>query len=203
MHNVEFTLPVQFGDNSITTIKVQPLTFATLTEMWAQVAAEIRGTKESSTKHLQRKRIAHQVHFMAGDKRIIADAANISQLPIPVARAIIAALDIGEGKAGEIIGTGDGVQAPILYKLGNPIEAEAGGGKKSKIEELEFKATVFADIEDVLAVDGEVPQALELIKRIGKPVDSSLMVLPSWAVERISVADGVTITQKVLPRFLE
>lgn len=201
MTKIEFTLPVQFGETPITEINVVPLTYAVLSALWNSVANEIRGKDESPTKHLQRKRIAHQVHFMAGDKRVLPNAANIGQLPIPVARAIIEALDIGEGIAGSLLNDGDGVQTPVHYKMGNPIDVE-GGGKKAQISELEFKAVVFADIEDVLAVDGEVPQALELIRRVAKPVDSTLLTLPSWAVDRISVADGVTIAKIVLPRFL-
>jgi hypothetical protein len=93
------------------------------------------------------------------------------------------------------------VSSPVHYQLGNPIEVELSG-KKSRIAELEFAAKVFADIEDIDATDGEIPQALELIKRLGKPVDFTLNTLPTWAVDKITLGDGMTIARLVLPRFL-
>lgn len=196
---------IRFGDTEITAIKVLPLNFVSFVKIWSEVSNEVRGKQNvSSNALMQRKRIKLQAQFMAGDKRIAPDDANITQLPIGVAKQIVGALDNGEGVAGSVIGDGDGVSSPVLYKLGAPVSMTANG-KKVEIIELEFSAKIYGDIEDVLAADGEVPQALELIRRTASPVggDLSLTSLPGWAIDRLTIADGVTIMRSVLPRFLE
>lgn len=204
MRKIEFTEQVHIGEAVVTDIHVAPLSFVTFVTLWAQVMTEVRGkSNASATALLQRKRIKNQVHFKVADTRVVAADNDISRLPIPVAKAIIAELDAGEGIAGEMLNEGDGIRTPAHYRLGNPIEVESNG-KKTKISELEFQAQVYGDIEDVLSADGELPQALELIRKVASPVDlETLKSLPSWAVDRISIADGVTIMRVVLPRFLE
>lgn len=205
MENLEFTAAVQFGEAAIDTIAVAPLTFAAFAGLWRQTADEMRGKDGAASALLQRKRIAYQAHFMASGRRVIPDAANITQLPIPVVKGIIRLLDVGEGEAGAMLsGSGaDGISVPLHYKLGTPITAKMNG-KDITIGELEFQAQVYGDIEDVLAEDGDVPQALALIRKVASPVGvGSLTSLPGWAVDRITVADGVTIMRQILPRFLE
>lgn len=41
-----------------------------------------------------------------------------------------------------------------------------------------------------------------LISTVAKPLGSTLMTLPSWAVAQISLGDGMTIMRQVLPHFL-
>lgn len=201
---IEFSTQVQFGEAEINEINVLPLNFISFADIWRKTADEVRGTEKSATSVMQRRRIVFQAQFMSAGKRVAPDASHISQLPIPVVKAIIKALDVGEGVAGELLNDADGISAPIHYKLGTPIEMTSSG-KKVQIAELEFQAKVYGDIEDVLAADGDVPQALALIQRVATPVggDMSLRSLPTWALERMTVADGVTIMRSVLPRFLE
>lgn len=196
---------IMFGDAEITAIKVLPLNFSSFVKIWSEVAAEVRGKRDASSNAImQRKRIRLQAQFMAGDKRVAPDDANITQLPIKVAKQIVAALDKGEGVAGELLNDGDGVSVPVHYKLGTPVSMTVNG-KKVDISELEFSAKIYGDIEDVLAADGDVPQTLELLRRTAVPVgaDLSLTSLPGWAVDRLTIADGVTVMRSVLPRFLE
>ncbi len=44
-----------------------------------------------------------------------------------------------------------------------------------------------------------------LLERCAKPVGGPvpLIALPSWAAQQVSMADGMAITEQVLPRFLE
>lgn len=205
MHTIEYTDTLQFGDETITAIQVQPLSFPAFVGIWKATSDDVRGRNVSSNAVMQRKRIVHQVHFMVGDKRVLPDAANITQLPLALAKKLVDALDIGEGSAGKIISpeAADGISAPILYQLGNPIEMTVNG-KKVQLTELEFQAQVYGDIEDVLATDGDIPQAFELIRKTAVPVGvASITSLPAWALDRITVGDGVTIMRTVLPRFLE
>jgi hypothetical protein len=100
---------------------------------------------------------------------------------------------------GKIVRDGDGIDKAIVYELGTPISVGQG---KPPIKELEFQASTYGDVEDVLAVDAPIQQAAVLISTVAKPLGTSLSLLPSWAVNLVTVADGVTISNHVLPRFL-
>lgn len=203
MLQIETIANVSFGDTVITSIKVAPLTYADFVAIWLSTVADNRSRKGSATALLQRKRLVHQVHFLAAEgRRVTPSDTDITQLPLGLAKQLVASLEIGEGSEGAIIVDGDGISSPILYKLGNPISAKMNG-KDVSITELEFSASVYGDIEDVLATDGDIPQTLELIRKVGKPIGlGSITSLPAWAIDRLSVADGVTIMRQVLPRFL-
>jgi hypothetical protein len=204
MTTIEFTDELVFGETKIDAITVAPLRFVALVMLWERTASLTRGSDGSSKAIMQRERIKHQVSFMAKGKRVNPDAGNITQLPITVAKKILPALDIGQGVAGELLNDGDGMNTPVHYKLGTPIVMKQNG-TETTISELEFKAEIYGDIEDVLATDGDVPQALALIRKVAMPVgiSISLKTLPGWAVDQITTADGVTIMNTVLPRFLE
>jgi hypothetical protein len=45
-------------------------------------------------------------------------------------------------------------------------------------------------------------QALTLIATLAKPLGTSLSLLPSWAVNQITITDGFLISNQVLTRFL-
>lgn len=185
----------------IDTVNVHPITFVELVQCLDKAHTKL--TKDGNIQTLlRRERIIKQAHFMAGDARKIPDAAAISLMPIPVARQVIGALEEGQGAQGEVIGDGDGIEKPILYKLGTPIAI--GGKDKKPITELEFIAKKYGDIEDVLAADGDpLGQAELLIRKVATPPEiESLSVLPDWAVQRITSADGLLIARDVLPRFL-
>ena len=100
--------------------------------------------------------------------------------------------------AGKIIRDGDGVDKAIIYELGTPIKVQG----KDPITELEFCASTYGDVEDVLTADLAVQQTALLLSTVAKPLGTSLSRLPSWAIDNITVADGVSISRDVLPRFL-
>lgn len=200
-----YTDGVAFGETVITSIQVMPLNFVAFAKIWGDVVNEARADRNASSQALmQRARIRLQAQFMEGDKRIVPDAAQLSQLPLRVAKQIVNSLDEGEGDAGSLLNDADGISAPIHYKLGTPLVAMLNG-KRTEIRELEFQAAVYGDIEDVLATDGDIPRTLAMVKKLATPIgeDMSIKTLPTWAVNQITVADGVEIMKSVLPRFLE
>jgi hypothetical protein len=140
-----------------------------------------------------------QVTYYAGNSPVQVSQEDVLKLPIPSVRTITARLDDGEGVAGRIVREGDGIDKAIVYELGTPIPVGQG---KPPVKELEFQASTYGDIEDVLALEVQVQQALVLITTVAKPLVTSLSLLPSWAVQQITLADGVTISRDVLSRFL-
>jgi hypothetical protein len=86
------------------------------------------------------------------------------------------------------------------FQLGKPIPTDKGN-----ITELEFQASTLGDIEEVLYRSNGNAQALALIRSVASPLgqETTLMSMPDWAVDAISIADGVTIREQVLPRFLD
>jgi hypothetical protein len=187
----------QLGDRLIDGATVQPLSFA----RFAEYVGEAQGmrTPKLFEARLRRLRMARQVAYSINGATVPLSVEEVLQLPIPAARAIAARLDEGEGKAGKVTREGDGIDKSIVYELGAAIPLGAG---KDPITELEFQASVFGDIEDVMAAPDSIQQTALLIATIAKPLGTSLTLLPSWALERITVADGVTIAREVLPAFL-
>lgn len=191
--SISFTLGERVIDGAV----VRPMTFQTFADM----ITEAQGMTEpkSFEARLRRLRMHKQVTYFAGANPVQVGPLEILQLPIADARLIASKLDFEEGKAGKIIREGDGIEKAIVFELGTPIQVGAG---KPPIKELEFHATTYGDIEDVLAADNAIQQAAQLIATVAKPLGSSLTLLPSWANNAITVADGVLISQLVLPRFL-
>jgi len=186
------------GDRVVDGASIRPLSFQT----FADIISEAQGMTAPKTfeGRLKRLRMHRQVNYYMGANQVQLSIQEILQLPIPDARAISVKFDAtDEGKPGKIIREGDGINQAIVFELGTPIPTGAG---KPSIKELEFSAKTYGDIEDVMAAENSIQQAAQLIATIAKPLGSSLTLLPSWALSAISVADGVTISQVVLPRFL-
>jgi hypothetical protein len=186
------------GDRIIDGAAVKPLSF----QSFADIISEAQGMTQPKTfeGRLKRLRMHRQVAYYMGANQVQLTIQDILKLPIPDARAISSKFDAAdEGKPGKVIREGDGISQAIVFELGTPIQTGAG---KQPIKELEFIAKTYGDIEDVLAAENSIQQAAQLIATIAKPLGTSLSLLPSWACSAISVADGVTISQKVLPRFL-
>lgn len=187
----------QLGEKLIDSATVKSIGFAQFVD-YIQRARDLKDSKTFEAK-LKRIRLQNQVVYHANGTDVALSMEDILKLPIPAARAIDVHLDTGEGLPGKIIREGDGIEKPIGYELGRPIQVGQG---KDPIKELNFMAKTYGDIEDVLASTDFMEQTQFLIKTVARPVHSSLSALPSWAFDRISVADGVTIAQKVLPVFL-
>jgi hypothetical protein len=187
----------QLGDATIDGAVVRPLTFSSFADCIA--AAQVMTQPKLFESRLRRLRMIRQVTYYAGSTVVPMTPENVLKLPIAATRAIAAHLDDNEGIAGKIVRDGDGIDKAIVYELGTPISVGQG---KPPIKELEFQASTYGDIEDVLSVDSMIQQASILIATIAKPLGTSLSLLPSWAVNQITVADGVTISRDILPRFL-
>lgn len=134
-----------------------------------------------------------------GEKVKMGDL-DLINLPIRVARAIQSSMNLDQGTMGKVLSDkdADGISSPILYQLGDPINLNGG----DPITELEFLAKTYGDLETVLCEDQPIQQVVELIANVAKPTNG-LMALPSWAVDNVSIADGIKIANDVLPRFLE
>lgn len=197
MTKVEFTQTVMFGDKMITSIDVKPLLFLPLCEIWGGLRTT--GTKVRG--ELQRARILHQTTFKAGDEVVAPDAVALAKLPVTVAKDIIQALELGSGRPGVVTAKGDGATSPVIYKLGTPIEMKQGAETVS-ITELEFMASTYGELEDVLAADTDADKALILIRDIAVPLGvKGLQRVPGWALDRITAADGIGVMNTVSPLF--
>lgn len=188
------------GDRIIDGAVVRPLFFQAFADMLSEVSS-LTQPKTFEGK-LRRLRMQRQVAYYAGSQQVQLSIEEILKLPIPDARAIGLKLETidADNTAGKIVRDGNGIEQAIVYELGTPISVGQG---KTPIKELEFTAKTYGDIEDVLAADNSIQQAVQLITTIAKPLGTSLSLLPSWAINLITVSDGVTISNQVLPRFLE
>jgi hypothetical protein len=199
MTSISFKTPFQIGDDIFSSATILPLTFVKFVEVTRAALAK-KTAKDDFKVMLQRERIMHQVQFATGgDKKIKLDESGLTQIPYREARDIVRALDEDEVERGSIITEGDGIDKPILFKLGQAIKGTAG----KEIAELEFKAGGFSEMEAVLAAADDMEQTIALLSHVAKPIGASLLSLPSWALEQISLADGITIMNKVRPRFFE
>lgn len=196
MTKIEFTHEVKFGDKVVTGITVAPLMFLGLCDIWKG----LRRTDDKVRGELQRARLLKQTTFKAADEVVVPDAMQVSKLPLPVAKAIIAALDVGSGPMGTITMKGDGVTTPIVYKLGTPIDMKSGDATIT-IAELEFMGSTYGDLEDVLAADTDAEKAKLLLASVAVPLGTTLSRLPGWAQDRITSSDGIGIMQHVAPLF--
>lgn len=131
---------------------------------------------------------------------------DILMMPRAYASALSLALFRHNTSAGKVLTKGDGVTSPVLYQLGTPIKVQKGGEDKeeAKITELEFMAATYGDVEDILAASSTAEQALFLVQHCSKPISSSVNFqrLPSWALDQLTIPDGETIMEAVLPAFL-
>lgn len=185
------------NEAGIVGLKLIPLSFSALVRV-IESASSADDTEFSAL--IQRKRLVAQLRGVKADgSQTILSEAEVLGLPAPAARAALLRLREGEGEIGEVLGDGDGVTKPVLYRLGTPIKYGT-----DIIEELEFKASTYGEIEAVLAETAPILQALALITHNAKPIyeNGTLQRLPTPEIEQITQADGGAILQHVLPRFL-
>jgi hypothetical protein len=192
-------IPISFqlGENVIDGAVVRPMTF----QAFSNIVTEAQGMKEPEAwlARMRRVRMAKQVQYYINGTVMPVGILDIPKLSIIDARSIIAKLDADEAPAGKIVRDGDGMDKAITYELGTPIPTGAG---KPPITELEFHASTYGDVEDIMAADNGVLQTVMMIKKLGKPLGTSLTALPSWAIDVITISDGVFIMNEILPRFL-
>lgn len=196
MQEVSLTTDLKIGDDVIDSVSVKSITFMEFCDLWGRA-----GRQPKTDSAIQRLRVQHQAIFKSGDKRIVPDDQQTRMLPLQLFKEILSKLDHDQGTAGKIIGDGDGSSKPILYKLGTPIGMSSGNVDASIIE-LEFQAKTYGDVEDILACDTDMSKTVELLRTLAVPVGTpSLMRLPAFALDRITVADGIQIMFHITPRF--
>ena len=196
--DIEVTHPFEVGGKPVAKITVSPIMFSEL----VQITSNVSDASTSVSASLLKSRISKQAAFLDGSgKTLKATSADIDAMPFPVAKAIREKLDDGQGEVGEIIGSGDGVSSPILYKLHTPLAMKSGDGDL-KIEELEFSATTLMEAQEVLAEDSEIKKAHLLLSKLATPVGvKGLISIPAAAVDQVTVGDGVGIMRHVAPKF--
>lgn len=188
-------IPIEFqlDGKLIDGVVVRTLMFAPFVD----AVQETLGMQSPSTFEgkLKRNRMHKQATFYVGNAVVQVGRDELARLPIQAARAILKKMEDIEQPAGKIIRQGDGIDKSVVFELGTAIPG------KPAIKELEFLARTYGDIEDVLSASSGLQQAMMLIKTIAKPVGTSLMTLPSWAVTQITMDDGYAIMAHVLPLF--
>lgn len=188
-------LKFEVNGYSVDRVEITPLTFV----KFAEYATQARNGGGKFEVNLRRLRLMNSVRYADGDKTIQLTPVEVNQLPIPVARKLIKALDESDANhTGKIIREGDGISTAIGWELAEPIAISG----KEPLREIEFIAHTYGDIEEVFAQVDPLEQTMALLRTVAKPVYSGLVAMPSWAIDRISLADGVLISQQILPRFL-
>jgi hypothetical protein len=199
-------VPVVIKEKTIVEIQVSKIGMLAFHKLSNEASSLVGGGGKKWSLAMRRLRIKHQARAIADDgTKLTFDDMDITQLPIPYVSKLEKAVNGSDDeKAGEIIGNGDGVSSPILFKLGTPIPVQSNSDK-AHISELEFHASTYGDIEEVLAEVDQLGQTVALLRQTAKPlgVNDTLQRLPDWALDKITLADAFYITENVLPRFLE
>lgn len=192
-------IPINFqlGDNVLDGAVIRPMTF----KNFVDYIVEANAMREPQTfeARLRRVRLTKQITYYINGTVYPVAALDVIKLSISDARKLLDRIDDNEGSAGKIVRDGNGIDKSVVYELGTPIPTGQG---KVPITELEFQASTYGDIEDVMAAPDGVQQTMKLIELIAKPVGTSLQLLPEWARNQISVTDGILISRDILPRFL-
>lgn len=198
---------IAIGKQNIASIVVSAINFSQYSKCYDERSREMNKTLSDvlATKAFLRARRNLQVKaFDEKGAAVVLDTTLILQLPRSIFVRINDALDEDNGLPGEIISKGgDGLDIPIIYKLGSPFSFKSDDSEKI-IEELEFIAKTGGDIEEVLCGTTSIDQTISLIRCCATPIggDSGLQTLPSWMLDNLTLADGIEIMQKVLPIFV-
>lgn len=200
MIKIDMQSDVLFGDekqHKVTSIEVKPISFQRFVTVWGMPHIDPKKPEAS----LQKMRILEQAHFMIGKERYVPSVIELGDVDFKTIRAIIDAYGTLHGEPGKVMNDGDGLVKPILYKLGSPIPMQSKS-KPVELKELEFQGTSYRELEDVLAAPNELQQALALIQTVARPVGvEGLTTMLGATVDQISLSDGITIMNDVLPRF--
>jgi hypothetical protein len=151
---------------------------------------------------LRRIRLSRQFIFNANGVVVPVSTDQVTRMPIPDARKLLARLGnlAGGLPPGRIVKPGDGINTSIVVELGTPIVYAQG---KEPVRELEFLAQNYGEIEDVLSEYVPAIQTTRLIKLVAKPLGTTLLRLTDAMCAAITIADGMMITQDVLPFFTQ
>jgi hypothetical protein len=200
-------LPSNFtlGKNQINALKIRSMYFSDLLKLTRELELGVRLENFDRHLHSDRFRREAQVTGVTVDGLDVKlKATELLSLPIPLYQKLKIMLDDDKTVDATIVQNGNGIETPIVIKLGTPLVMKNKEGESLSINELEFKASTAMDLERILAQTSEVEQTWALLEDCCTPLgeDLSLMKLPSWAVEQITFGDGQFVRTQVLPNFL-
>lgn len=214
----------KIGEAKVRKIKVRALNFV---QFGAAVASAVRNQANASGSGTaspadfrkvllrERRRIQMTAHDAKGAQIDIDDLAMMA-MPRPYGVRLTDMLDASEAKPGVVVkdkkgNVGDGLTTPMLYQMGTPIKLKsAAAGQEAEpaaIVKLDFLAPTLGDVENVQAETIPLLQTLALIRDCATPIiqggssTAKLQRLPSWALDEITVTDGLMIMEHVLPVF--
>lgn len=179
-------------------------------------------TGEAWTVFWQRARILGQMRaWDAAGARVPFDATDLMLMPVRQGVALASQIDRGIiGAAGDIVRdkktgkpAGDGIEGPLLFKLAKPLSATVRDNNVASdivIEEIEFFANSFGDVEAIVAADGTpdlLPALMNIAKGLikGTPGNGSSPDVPITPamLAGVTFPDGDAIVRLVGAAFLE
>lgn len=199
--------PFLVGDRRIASLRMPQMSFVKfVASMEAAEFAMLRDGASGKTmlKYVARERLRMLTAISDKGETVKLDDTAIMMMPRRYALRAMSAAAFDEEEPGEVVVDGNGIDIPVLFRLGVPLKMMSKTGDL-EIREIEFRARTFGDIEDVIGERTTYAQALALLRRCAKPVGSPipLQSLPDWAIDQISVADGLKIAEGVLQSFLD
>lgn len=184
--------PFKTSDLEVNEVTVKSLGFMDLVKVWARA---------STPKGRQRAQMQAMVRFNGEEPTL----DQITKLPIRVAKNIMKGMNEAGDKSepGGVLSEGaDGIDTPIVYRLGTPLKMKRGK-EDVLITELEFKATTYDEIEDVIAAENDLAATVELIKKLAVPVGiKGLSIVPEAALSQLTTSDGMKMAMEVLVPFV-
>lgn len=207
MQEIALESPVQLGDRFVTALHIKELRYIGLADAFT-AAISLVSTDQNYEASMRLSRLQRQLIAMVGDKQTSLSMREILSIPLPLYKRVAIAQDQTTYTAGEVVGEGDGVNTPIIFKLGTPLSLGGIVGKTDvpagSITELTFIAECLADVLPVVSANYETEQTKALLEKLAQPVGDgvTLLRLPSWALEQITWEDGNAIAKQVLTAFL-
>jgi hypothetical protein len=201
MKTIDFKTPFSVGEESITRAEITNLSFVKFADI-SRRAVNARKPNQKLQVITQRFRMIEQTTLVTSSgKKIKLTEDQVMKLPPLVGRDIVDALFFDDEVAGTLLSDpkADGVSIAIHYQLGTPIK----GANGKDIPEIEFIVKDFGALEEIIAGDASLFQTVDLISTVARPAGGTMLALPSWAADQITLADGIMIMNNILPRFLE
>lgn len=195
--------PFLIGATFVEKLIVKSVGFTAYAKGRLEASARAKNNQEAARLDMRARMKMQSVGITADGTEVRLTDEAITQMPFRAGRQLLEALDlvlfVGVEGQPEVLAKGNGLDTPIHIKLGTPIKAAAGG---QDIEELEFQASTVGQLEDVMVAGGDYERTVAILA-IAKPVGGSLMMMPTWGVDGISVSDGLFIMKHVTNTFFD